>query len=109
MSDQLDVAKASADSGSAKLHYEPCFTLLYPVRDVVGLHFGGTAPMDAGGLVRNLRIGEGAANDSGPAQLFRHNRIRGAYVRLRVATEAEKWCCPPAGSHHSRVEGLSVH
>ena len=44
----LDVAKARADSRPAELHYEARLALLHPIGDVVRLHFGGTAPVDAG-------------------------------------------------------------
>ena len=102
----LDVAEPDADAGAAELDGEADFADLDATADVVGLDLLGAAALDAGGFVRHARVGEGAADDAGPDELFGLERGRGTDVGLGVEAEAQELEDLAHGPDEGRVQVL---
>ena len=105
----LDVAEAGAHAGAAELDDEARLALLHAARDVVRLHLGRAAAVDAGRLMGHLRVGEGAPHDAGPGELLGREGVGGADVRLGIEAEAGPLRHAPDGADEGGVQVLLRH
>src|SRR6185437_599785 len=82
------------------------FSDLYTAADVVSFYFLGAAALDAGGLVRNARVGEGAAHHARPLQLVGLESGGGANVRLGIEADAHRLKYLSDGSNEGGIQML---